>query len=61
MSAGLLLELGRVFIVTDVWDTPGHHQERLMEQRLGRAPQESGVSAPTRVLRVDVLGHHQPS
>ena len=49
-----------VLILTEVWDTEGH-QERFMEQRLGPALQEAGVPAPTRILWVDVLAHHQPS
>jgi hypothetical protein len=49
-----------VFVVTEVWDTPAH-QERFMQRRLGPALQESGVPAPTRVLWVDLVGHHQRS
>jgi hypothetical protein len=49
-----------VLIVTEVWDSEAH-QERFMEQRLGPALQEAGLPAPTRMLWVDVLAHHQPS
>jgi hypothetical protein len=45
------------FVVMEVWDTP-EHQARFMENRLGAALQEGGVTeAPVGVTWIELLAH----
>ena len=47
-------------VVMEVWDTPDH-QARFMEERLGQALAEGGVTEPpTSVTWVELAAHHHP-
>jgi len=47
-------------MIAEVWDLPSH-QQRFMEQRLGPALHEAGVSPPTRTVSGDVVARHRLS
>jgi hypothetical protein len=47
-------------VVMEVWDTPDH-QAQFMEERLGAALAEGGITAPpSSVTMVDLVAHHHP-
>ena len=48
------------FVVTEVWDTP-EHQARFMEEHLGAALVEGGITnPPTSVTWIELISHHRP-
>ena len=52
-------ENGR-FVVMEVWDSP-EHQARFMEDRLGEALAEGGVTdMPVSVTWIELIAHQQP-
>jgi hypothetical protein len=47
-------------VVMEVWDTP-EHQARFMEERLGAALGNGGVSGPpSSVTWIELVAHHNP-
>mgnify|MGYP000849803784 CR=1 FL=1 len=47
-------------VVVEVWDTP-EHQARFMEERLGAALEQGGVTeGPSSVTWIEVIAHHTP-
>jgi hypothetical protein len=61
---GLLSHIGAAsanggFIVFEVWDSRDS-QETWMASRLGPALSQAGISEPTRVEWLAVVGHYQP-
>jgi hypothetical protein len=57
-SAGL--NEGGHLVVMEVWDTP-EHQARFMDERLGAALAEGGVtSPPSSVTWIELEAHHTP-
>ena len=47
-------------VLTEIWDTP-EHQARFMEERLGAALVEGGITgAPSSVTWIELVAHHTP-
>jgi hypothetical protein len=62
--AGLISHTGGAkpggWVVVEIWDSK-ESQERFMNERLGRALQEGGITAPpARVEWLEVAGYHTP-
>ena len=58
ISHGAGLNGDGAFVVIEVWDTP-EHQERFMEDRLGPALGEGGITEPpTSITWIDLVAHH---
>ena len=58
VSHGAGLDGDGTFVVIEVWDSPDH-QARFMEDRLGPALTEGGItSPPSSVTWIELIAHH---
>jgi hypothetical protein len=53
------LNEGGHLVVLEVWDTPAH-QARFMEDRLGAAIAEGGITGPPSVTWIELVSHQLP-